>query len=262
MLTAYMDVSRGAEPVYVLAGYLANVSQWQEFGTKWKRMLSDYDVSVYSPADLDLTNEKGERIGRYKGWSDRHALSFQIRAAKIIKEHRRVAVGSGIVTRDFHLKLGWLRKEDGLPRLYYYCTIDFLHNVRQWIENNKVTQPIEYIFETGDDGYYEVEWVLSRIRKDPERRAFYNLESFTRKDKATTIQLQAAGIWAYESYKHIANQRLGSQKQPVRESWKALDRKYDRPYNRMWDRENLPILLETYKDLGGLIDESLERKDK
>ncbi len=30
----------------------------------------------------------------------------------------------------------------------------------------------------------------------------------------------------------------------------------------MWDRENLPILLETYKDLGGLIDESLERKDK
>jgi hypothetical protein len=141
MLTAYLDVSRGKEPVYVLAGYIGRVGQWDRFRPKWKRMLSDYGVSVYSAADLEV-KINGERVGQYKGWSDEKTLAFQKRAFEIIKRHRRVAVGSGIVIRDFHLKLGWLRKEDGLPKLYYTTALDLLKNVSAWIKHYKVKEPI------------------------------------------------------------------------------------------------------------------------
>jgi hypothetical protein len=48
MLTAYLDVSRGNEPVYVLGGFIASVGNWNRFRSKWQRMLSDYKVTVYS----------------------------------------------------------------------------------------------------------------------------------------------------------------------------------------------------------------------
>ncbi len=94
--TAYLDVSRGAEPVYVLGGYVASVAQWNRFRPKWLRMLSDYQTDMFVPADLDLKDKSGHRIGRYKGWSDEKMLAFKQRAHRIIKSHRHVAVSFSI----------------------------------------------------------------------------------------------------------------------------------------------------------------------
>jgi len=253
MLTAYLDVSRGSEPVYVLAGYIASVGQWDRFKPKWDRMLSDYGVDVYAPADLDLKGLDGNRLGRYKGWSDEKASAFQRRAFAIVKEHRRVAMGSGIVTSDFHLKLSWTRKEGGLPTFYYVTALDLLKNVSAWAKHYKVREPIQYIFETGDDGYYEIERLFADMYKDPRRRDLYHIAGYSRQDKKKVNQLQAAGIWAYECYKYVVNQHLDGKKRPVRESWNALFRHYDWPFNTMWDKDNLPLLLKMYKDIGGLV---------
>jgi hypothetical protein len=75
--TAYLDVSRGAEPVYALGGYVASVEQWNRFRPKWQRMLSEYKANMFVPADLDLKDKSGGRIGTYKGWSDEKMLAFQ-----------------------------------------------------------------------------------------------------------------------------------------------------------------------------------------
>ena len=107
MLTAYMDASKGAKPVYVLGGYIASVGQWDNARSKWLRMLSDYETKVFAPADLDLKTADGRRIGTYKGWSDEKALAFQHRAFEIIKQHRRVAISAGILVNDFNLRFGW-----------------------------------------------------------------------------------------------------------------------------------------------------------
>jgi len=213
-------------------------------------MLSDEGIDVFAPADLNL-KINGNRVGKFKGWSDERALAFQKRAYAIINNHRRVAVASGIVTSDFNLKLAWLRKEDGLPRLYYTCALDVLANTGRWIRRYRIKEPIQYIFETGDDGYYEVERLFAEINKDARRRALYNLASYTRAEKKSTVQLQAAGVWAYESYKHVANQYVLDPGSSVRQSWKALFRDYDRQFNTFWDKESLQKLIETYKDMGG-----------
>lgn len=251
MLTAYLDVSHGDEPVYVLGGYIGRVSEWGKFYGEWKRMLSDEGIKVYSPADLDLKDNCGNRIGRYAGWSDERVLALQQRAFEIIKRHRRVAVASGIAVNDFNLKFSWFRKEDGLPRLYYQSAFSLLGNVRDWIVRYKVKDSIQYVFETGDEGYYEIESELQRIFKHPADRARFNMRGYTRSEKKDVIQLQAAGIWAYECYKLMANRIINGPKLPVRESYRSLYRKYDEPYNTYWDKENLSKLIEEYDALGG-----------
>jgi hypothetical protein len=195
MLTTYLDVSRGSEPVYVLGGHIGRVKAWDQFSDQWRRMLAEEQIRVFTPEDLDLRDKiTGERIGKFKGWSDDHALAFQKRAYEIIKRHRRVSVACGIAINDFNVKFGWFRKEDGLPRLYYHSALSLLGNISEWILRYKVKEPIQYVFETGDDGYYEIESALQQIYKDPTERSRLNMQGYTRSDKKNVVQLQAAGI--------------------------------------------------------------------
>jgi hypothetical protein len=83
------------------------------------------------------------------------------------------------------------------------------------------------------------------------------LAGYANQDKTSVVQLQAAGTWAYECYKQIANQHLDGRGRPQRRSWNALFRRYDHPFNTMWDKENLPKLLEMYKEIGGLTDQDV-----
>ena len=73
------------------------------------------------------------------------------------------------------------------------------------------------------------------------------MQSFTREDKATTIQLQAAGLWAYECYKHTANQYVANGKVTIRDSMKSLYRNYDAPYNTYFQEADVEPLFEMYK---------------
>jgi hypothetical protein len=236
---------------YVIGGHIGRVSEWTKFGRAWRRMLTEEKVDVFTPEDLDLKDANGERIGKFKTWTDDHALAFQRRAYEIIKRHRRVSISSGIAVNDFNLKFGWFRKEDGLPRLYYHSALCVLGNVREWIVRYKVKEPIQYIFETGDEGYYEIEHALQQIYKDPKERASLNMKGYTRSEKKEVVELQGAGIRAYECYKMMANRIIDGPIRPVRDSYRSLYRKYDEPYNSYWDKENLSKLIEEYKALGG-----------
>jgi len=248
----YLDVSRGSAPVYTIGGYVASVDQWDRFRPKWLRLLSTYETKMFVPADLDLKDQDGQRIGTYKGWSDEKMLNFQRQAHEIIKSHRRVAVSYSIPINEFRrIKFGWMREEEGLSRLYFFSAMEALKNVARWIKRYKVKNPIQYVFESGDEGYDEVESGLRLIRKDPELRARHNMQSFARAEKDRVVQLQAAGLWAYETYKHLANQYVARGKLPVRDSWMSLYRVYDLPYNTRFTDGDVDGVFEVYKNLGG-----------
>ena len=145
-----------------------------------------------------------------------------------------------------------VKKEDGESRLYYHATRRFLDNVRRWIDKYRIKEPIQYIFERGDEGYDEVQRVLNLIMKNDEQRTLINLASFTNADKKCVVQLQAAGICAYEIYKQIANQHLPKHQHiPERESYKILMRKYDEPFNSFDNKKNLAEVLAQYEKDGG-----------
>ena len=255
-----MDVSRGPEPVYVLAGYIATVGHWNRFRTEWLRMLAEYDAPLFSPADLDLKDKNGNRIGLYKGWSDEKALAFQQRAFSIIKRRRRVAISSSILTDQMHLHFAWMKKkkddrQEGLARFYVHATKAFLEHVRNWIKRYRVKDPIHYVFERGDEGYDEINSALGHIIKDPKQSALFNLASYTNANKKDHcfIQLQAAGIWAYEVYKHVANQFVTTPPIEPRASFKVLMRKYDEPFNTVYTKTDFDNLVEAYRKQGGTL---------
>jgi hypothetical protein len=127
-----------------------------------------------------------------------------------------------------------------------------MRNVRRWIEANNIDEPIEYVFESCDDGWGDVLKVLKEINNNSADRDYYYMQGYSRKFKKEVIQLQAAGTWAYESYKHWANTVIkGQEREKSRTSWKVLFRPEYRLFNTFDNRETLDRLVRNYIDMGG-----------
>jgi len=200
--TAYFDVSRGRDPIYTMAGYIGRVEKWDEFKPPWQKLLADEGLKKpFSPASLE------SRVGEYHGWSNTKAISFQQRAFQLINKAREVAIGHSISIEAFKtLQFHWVQEPHAESKSHYYhCAACLLRNVQWWINRNRIDEPIEYIFEFGDEGWGDILKLLDEINADPVQRESYRMQGYSRKFKKDVIQLQAAGTWAYESYKRWAN---------------------------------------------------------
>ena len=85
----------------------------------------------------------------------------------------------------------------------------------------KIKNPIQYIFETGDEGYDEVQNALHEIQKHPELRAGITCKASLVRIKLPRFNSKRAGLWAYECYKHTATQYVANGKVTIRGSMKS-----------------------------------------
>jgi hypothetical protein len=248
--TAFFDVSRGPEPVYTMAGYIGRVEKWEAFKSPWQKLLADEGLKKpFSPASLE------SRVGEYYGWSNTKAISFQQRAFQLINKAREVAIGHSLSIRDFkRLEFRWIQEPHAESKSHYYhCAACLLRNVQWWIDRNRIDEPIEYIFEFGDEGWGDILKLLDEINADPAQRESYRMQGYSRKFKKDVIQLQAAGTWAYESYKHWSNTLPDRQKRKTRDSFKPLFRQaVDGGLNTFDDKAAFDAMIKTYLSLGGL----------
>ena len=232
-------------------GYIGRVEKWEEFRLAWKPLMDSENIEIFDPASLE------GRFNKYEGWSNAKKISFQQRVFKIINEAREVALGHSLSIRDFSekmkLKLDWIDEPNGeLKTYFYHCALCLLRNVRLWIEAENIQEPIEYIFESGDLGWGGILKVLEEINADPIQRDYYHMQGYSRKFKRDVVQLQAAGTWAYESFKHWANTEIAGNKRPIRKSFKSLFRPtVDSKFNTFDDYETLAAMLKDYVKLGG-----------
>ena len=68
--------------------------------------------------------------------------------------------------------------------------------------------------------------------------------------KKDTLPLQAADIWAYESYKQMVNRIIPETPgRDVRYPYRRLYRNRHREYQTYWDGENLAELIKIYNQL-------------
>jgi len=247
--TAFFDVSRGRDPIYTMAGYIGRVEKWETFRTKWKPLLDSEGLKIFNAANLE------SQVGEYYGWSNRRKISFQQRAFKIITDAREIAIGHSISIKDFEaLKFRWIKEPHAETKSHYYhCGVSLLRNVRWWIERNHIDEPIEYIFEHGDEGRGDILKLLDEINADPAQQELYRMHGYSKKFKKDVIQLQAAGTWAYESYKHWANPLPDREKIRTRDSFKPLFRQgIDNVFNTFDDRAAFDAMIKQYVSLGGL----------
>jgi hypothetical protein len=131
-----------------------------------------------------------------------------------------------------------------------------MKNVQEWLRDRRFEASVNYVFEAGDIGHGEIERALRRAWEDPEDRKFLHMSGWTMTGKHV-LPLQAADIWAYESYKHMVNRVIGDRTRKVRYPYERLYRNYHEKYQTYWDRESLTAMIKTYREF-----EAAQRKTR
>lgn len=266
MLTVYSDASGSApdREIIVVGGFISTVEQWTQFNKTWgEKVLAKGPVEVYHATDL----EKG--WGEFKRWRRGRRDKFRSLAYKTLKPFVAAGISSALIKRDYEsLNLRWHKIPQGKPaNHFFFCVNDFIANVSDWaIEHGYTSHPINYVLERGDPGKGEVEKTFLELAADPnfERRHLIGSVSFLPKSCPQDAErhqrlrpLQAADIWAYETYQLMRDVVVPSEgvwspswEKRVRPDFRSLFKQEWRPYNRYWDKTNLPIFAERAKTLG------------
>lgn len=264
MLTVYGDAS-GSQPdraIIVVAGFISTVEQWALFNEEWgSRVLAKGPIDVYHAADLEGGYDE------FQGWKPKRRSRFQRLAYRVLSPFVMAGISSGLVKQDFEtLKIRWHRIRQGKPaNHYHFCVMDFIDNVNNWAEvHGYAANPINYVLERGDPGKGEVEKAFLELASDPvyDRRHLIGSVSFLPKrckndpEKHKRLRpLQAADIWAYETYKLMTevvvptnSGELQWRDTKVRPGFVALFKRPWLPYNRYWDKDNLPHFIEQIQE--------------
>ncbi len=265
MLTVYGDASGSGpdRPVIVVGGFISTVQQWSLFNEQWGKVLAKGPVEVYHATDLEADPPQGE----FRGWKEPRVQKFRTLAYQTLAPFVAAGISSGLVKSDFEdLKIRWHKIPQGKPgNHYYFCVQDFIVNVNAWAEAHGYTSnPINYVLERGDPGKGEVEQAFLELSEDPDfdQRHLIGSVSFLPKrcqkdpEKHKRLRpLQAADIWAYESSKLLTERALPidsgrSPRKAVRPGMAFLFKKEWYPYNRYWNKENLPHFKKLAQKLG------------
>lgn len=231
MLTAYFDESGSShtDKVFVVAGYVSSVNNWEKFEKRWTELLRQYEISKLHRSELE--NFQGE----FKTWNPEKRARFLRSAHAIIKAYTYVGIGSAILKDHFaHGENKILLEKVGGP--YTWCIHECLVAIRYWRENRSNRTPIRCVFEKGLSGKSNLEFTLGSLLRE------CHIDGWSFESK-NCIPLQAADVVAYEFYKFNHNQLIEGGKRPIRKSAHDLFRFHERQYFKHWDTERLDAML-------------------
>ncbi len=151
MYAAYFDASgkQDRHPVLSVAGAAATVERWVRFERDWKQALKDEGVSEFHQTDFAAS------LKEYKGWRGDKArrTKFLERLARIIKENtNRLFMVSVEIEAWDSINQEYLL-EEAFHSAYALAGFSVVCMARKWAKRKRLTAPIEFIFEDGDEGW-------------------------------------------------------------------------------------------------------------
>ena len=221
MFTAYFDASGTPDsPYLIVAGYVANVYQWQVFESSWKSIHERFGVEVpFHMADFIAATANPERYAAQK-----NARQDYVEIAKKPKEakefFRSVCIAefmlancgfSCIINMAIYNEISSLLDLRKVVPPYALGARSCIAAVHKWEDDYSIQNPVEIIFERGD------------LEQDKFRKLVLDEggpEPIFRK-KSEYAGLQAADHYAWEQLFYSKKQKTG-QHLPARESFKFL----------------------------------------
>jgi len=155
MLTVYADESGNdsTSPILVVAGYVSDVERWTLFQREWDDFLVQEEIPLFHSSDMltlhgDFTQEKG--------WNRERITRVMHRADEITKRHVLFGLVSYTDIAECE-KTFPLVEPDGSTRErfaaeYLFAGVQLTWGVSRWAKENRYTDPIKYIFESGAPG--------------------------------------------------------------------------------------------------------------
>lgn len=205
MLAAYFDASgtHNDSPIIVVAGYVAEVTRWRTFQSKWADILKKENLSFFHMTDF----ESGH--GPYKGWPTGRRTHLIKKLCRCIKGKTLFSVSRAIIKKDYRVSK---EKVDVLKpySAFTFSAVQCMRDITKWADANNRHDPIAYTFESGDGYDGELDAIRNEITGDENNRRRYRFCSLNTADKRRLSPLQAADILGYEIYKETINFHLAN----------------------------------------------------
>jgi len=221
MFKAYIDESgiHADAKMFVLAGYLAPVKEWDRFGKRWQDVLHKYGVKRFHASDCNSNR------GEFKKFcNDREARNTFVSEllATISSRPRILAVNLGVVVDDFpdpHHRL--VQAASGHP--YYVCMkglMASIHIVMTRWRGVSEREKVSLVFDRQDQFRpFALERFNEIVAEDWEGKNRFHAIGFG--SAMTEIPLQAADALAFDSYREFLRRREFPER-PPRPSYEAL----------------------------------------
>ena len=206
MLTAYFDASGGAEQhSVVIAGFVQTANNWVEFEREWRVFLDRYQVPYLHMSEF------AHSTGRFKKWKEKEheptRRAFMKEALTLINEHGCWSFATVVVSEDFNQIVQELNMGHLLGNAYTFAASCILSYITAWCDEQRMNQPMEYIFEKGDAKQGVLRGIMERNGlpapifrpKQPED------------SQVAIAPLQASDFLAYEvrrGYKDLVEKKL------------------------------------------------------
>jgi hypothetical protein len=218
MFKAYIDESgiHASSDMFVLAGYLAPVREWDRFVKKWQSVLCKYGIDVFHASDCN--SNRGE-FERFKGNKELRDDFVKELLATISTRRRILALNLGVVVTDFP-DTAHRQVRAGAGHAYYVCMKGMMAAIHLVMNQFSPHEKVSLIFDRQDQFRRTA---LERFNEivgenwDGKDR-FANIIFGSAKDY---IPLQAADALAFDSYREFRRRRECPQR-PVRPSYAVL----------------------------------------
>jgi len=189
-LQAYIDDSVESGTVLILAGYLANVKQWDEFSERWQRLL-DMKPSTHSfkMRRVNLKNPVEREKAEFHYRAIEQYVPFGFCVALPIQPYLRIC-------EELHIRKRYRRP-------FYMAWMLLLSVFRAFYTEAKWTQSLDLIFdENGFVADLESAWDLLARNQKEDMAPFKNRPLFRPDDEL--LPLQAADMLAWGARKNWA----------------------------------------------------------
>jgi Protein of unknown function (DUF3800) len=237
MLFAYFDESGTSdhEDVALIGGAIADLAFWDQLEAPWKKILRSFGINTYHATDCE--NRRGEFEPFERPIRDAITAGLAIELAKVPLQ----GFGSGVYREDFKFCPAEIRKncqDDPMLMCFELC----MQQVSSWSRQYAGSEPVNLVFAKHQK--YQ--------RHDQEIHAKYlsraetwgrGIGSIAFADPAQLVQLQAADLLSYESFRFACEQRKGKPSNTAnRPVWKYIS-EGERPISLMLhDLESLQKL--------------------
>jgi hypothetical protein len=219
-LSVYFDRSADTG-IRVVAGYVSTPEHWQNFQEEWLKWLArpQYRVPYFH------MKEFAHSLGAYKdGWKGqpRKRREFLVGLINITKSNTFHSFRASVRSDDFRRFIKIRHMERLFGNEFTLCARACCRDVRKWAGANFPTNPIEYVFECGDEGKGKLVEIMER---DGFKTPIFRPKMPSPADlQGIFTPFQAADFLAWEVRKSLGQveSEPGAQWDDVRQSFKEL----------------------------------------
>jgi len=261
MFRAYLDESgiHDDAPVCLVCGYFGHEFAWRKFNKNWERILAHEKLEEFHAWKYWSRDSKGERVNEYRGWSDERAERFLDDLLDVITKAKIHPVGAVVVMEHWHpldadereyltggLYKGGKFRPRGAPKKPYY--LPFQSCILNAARYTSLGKKMHFRFDWNKHlkGHAQELYKKFKTIDNLSVRGSLGKISFPRGEDAPG--LQAADLFAYQTYKFAPSRIKNPKAQPNKILMRTLSRARSWHDFVFFDEKGIELSLEAFRE--------------